>query len=317
MNKRQIYKVHYKQQWGGKESTCYGICIDNEHLLLEDMTLLLAEKNQISRPIIQNNGYYSSIAAHLDKSQYMFLSLQEMSIKAPNATDALSEVDVNATRNVPGKIREALEGAYESVSKMLKMEEKLNKLLIEYLEERGKLNDQVIDVPEICRASRGTITQEEFAEVFKENLSDEVRYACDHSAVKGYNGMAGNYNISMVAGGQVLHISREVDIEKWATPSYSFLEYDDTRQLDRNLDSKAYDADLKKYSRPLPVKAQIHESLNLGDKNYLSYYGGYNIQLKSGKELTAEYAKELAEKFCGIDRTLESDEEEEEERDLD
>ncbi len=296
MNQKQIYEVLYKPLYGGKETSCYGICLDRNHLLLEDLSLILIKEQKISVPILRSiaPARLPNIASALRNGNSSLLNLQQIALQSPNA-NSLSTFEVEVAEDVPGPIKKALEEAYEVANKMLEAEEKLNEILAQYCEEQKALTEQIKNVPEICRNARGTITEGEFVEAFIDNLSDDMRHAMERA----------DYTIEMSPTGQI-NIRRDVEIEPWAKPSYSYLEYDGTRFLDRS--SEAYDTDLKKYSSPLPVGTKIRESLNLGDKDWLYYVGEYEIPLEASRELTKEYAKELAMAFCGISRTLEEEE---------
>lgn len=295
MNKKQIMKISYcrKRLYSNNDkSECYGIYLGDNKLLLEDLSIIDLFKNIVSRPITDIDEYYI-------KNNYGYVSR----IEEYGRTENLTAINITATRNVPVEIRKGLEKAYESVDKILKMDRKLDKIHEEYRNEMEIQMGLIKDIPKICRDSRGILTNNEFLEEFEKNLSFQVTNKMEENEYKAY----------IYALPTKIYIEREVMIEKWASPSYSYLEYDDTRQVNRDYDPEAYDKDLKTYSKPLPVEGKITESMSLGDKNWLIYSGGYVIDVN--KPLTKEYAKELAEKFCGT-KTLNNEKDEEEDEDI-
>ncbi len=302
MNKKQICKISYDDFFGRTANNIYGICLYGNVFLLETGKLIdIATKRLDTQPIMKDDNILENIKQTLDSSRADIIRLNDR-------WTSLKSVTVNNTRNVPGKIRETLEETYDIVSRMIKIQNKFKEIENDYIEEMCKLNKLTRGMPEKIRAERGTLSKDEFVKVFYDSLSDEVKYAMNNSKVRGYNGLDGEYAVEMYS--QNIEINREVWIDKWASPSYSYMEYDDTTHIDRDQDPKAYDRDLKKYSRPLPVKDKIKEYLSLGDKKSLEYHGSYTIAVDPKKELTKEYAIQLADKFCGTSKTRKADKEE-------
>lgn len=293
MYKKQICKVSFKSRYNnGNDYNGYGICIGDNSLLLENNNILkeIQEGNYKGQYKLKNS-LFTNINGIYTKNRY---------------GDLVNNVKISATRNVPEDIREVMENAGTSAIKMLQMEEKFNRIKDEYTEKIKAELENVTNMPEKIRASKGTLSKQEFIDCFTKNLSSKVKYAMENSVQRGYSGEDGNWEINIYSNN--LTLRREVWIDKWATPSFTYLEYDDTRQISSDAEKNPeYQSYMRKYSKHLPVKEKIEEYLSLGDKNSLEYYGEYTIKLNPKCELTKEYAAEIANKFCGVEKEKEEE----------
>ena len=194
-------------------------------------------------------------------------------------------LQVSATRNVPSEIRAALEEALPKVIAMDKAQEQI-KTLDKRLKE---LNQEIgVDLPAKIRSARGLLSRTEFVSEFMNNLTPDIRVALGSVSTQFFS--------------NDLIIERSVDVEKWyrTENEICYQEYDGEMFIrDGAEKTKTYQDIVKKYSHPLPVKeCAVNEGLCFGDKSTLMYFCSYTISV--AKPLTKEYAKELADKFCGV-----------------
>ncbi len=298
MNKKQVCKISCDTQWG-KSFNGYGICVGDDLFLLENGYVLAMAGEKREKNLLCDRGLFAL---------YMNNMYDMIDNMAGTSWERVTEINVSATRNVPTDIREAMENAAENLIQMRKLherfqedKEKFNRMM----EERNKV---VKAMPAIVRESKGLLSKDEFAKAFEEALPENVRYAMEHSAQRNYSGnMEGNFKVNIYSN---IQIERHVWIDKWAKPSFTYLEYDDTRAMYDDAETfPEYKEYLKKYSKRLPVspKAEFSEYLALGDKNSLGYYGMYFIEIDDRKPLTKEYAEKLADEFAGIKRTKNKD----------
>lgn len=296
MNKKQICKINYsdKPSWekGPIDHESYGICLGNDIFLLEDGKVIDTHGKRMSRNTAFKTREY----------------IEDMAVpvipKDNRSWYDLAIADASATRNVPSEIREAMEKAYDAVDKMIRMQAKYEKMQEMFLKDMKEQNSAVKEMPAACRQARGTLTKEEFAKAFYEALPQSIKNEMENCWQRGYSGSyEGDYKVSMYNN---IQIERSVWFDKWAKPSYSFLEYDDTRMIIDNPEKDPnYVRDLKKYSRPLSVPQKIEEHITIGDKNSLEYHGSYYVKVDPGKELTKDYAQKLADEFSGRKKTKE------------
>jgi hypothetical protein len=297
MNKKQICHITFTPgpySWGLKPFDGYGICLGNDRYLLEN-GMMFTDK-----------GDGTGAAA---SKFYEFSHNADCYLKTDRSAK-LNDVSVTATRNVPQEVRDAMENAYVSARKMDQMAEKFfetrdafNKLM---KEEEAAINA----MPAAVRQVRGTLSKDEFVDAFISALPPYVKAAMDNSRQKGYDG---NYSRPYeVSFGSNIEIYRSVWIEKWARPSFTYVEYDDTRCMCSDAEKNPeYQGYMRKYSKPLPVskKADFEEYLTLGDKNSLEYHGSYTVHVDDRKPLTRAYAKKLADEFVGKTKGMDREEE--------
>ena len=297
MNKKQICKINYSNKPGSWEKDpptheCYGICLGDDKFLLENGSIIDTLYKRISRDTaFKTRDYIGDMTRPViprDNREWYDLAV----------------ADASATRNVPAEIREAMEKAYDAVDKMIRMQAKYEKMQEMFLKDMKEQNSAVKEMPAACRQARGTLTKEEFAKAFYEALPQSIKNEMENSWQRDYSGSyEGDYKVSMYSN---IQIERSVWFDKWAKPSYSYLEYDDTRMIIDNPEKDPnYVRDLKKYSRPLSVSQKIEEYITIGDKNSLEYHGSYYVKVDPGKELTKDYAQKLADEFSGRKKTKE------------
>lgn len=308
MNKKQICKINYSNKPSSWEKEPpiyerYGICLGDDKFLLENGSIIDTHNKCISR----DTAF---------KSREYIEDMERPVIPKDNRSwYGLAVADASATRNVPAEIRTSMEKAYDAADKMIRMQEKYEQMREAFLSQMKEQNNIVREMPPVCRQVRGTLTKAEFAKAFYDALPDNIRREMENSTQRNYSGgLDGKYEVHMY---QNIQIERSVWFAKWAKPSYSFLEYDDTRMIiDHPEKDPNYVRDLKDHSRPLSVPQKIEEYITIGDKNSLEYHGSYFIKLDPGKELTKGYAQKLADDFCGKKRgkTVENDLQEDLER---
>lgn len=210
-------------------------------------------------------------------------------------------MELAETRNVPETVREGLNDMLPLLKAQLKDIIVFNKLKSDIAEKQDIIKQKQIKLGEQIRRANGTLTKEEFLRAFRDGLSPEVKRAIDDSTQRGYFGeREGEWEFNFYVH---IQMSRNVYIEKYARPSFSYLEYDDTRQISSDAEKDpSYQAYMKKYRKELPVSQKIRDYLSLGDKNTLTYHGSYMVEIDPSKPFTKEYAEKLADKFCGIRR---------------
>lgn len=301
MRPKQICKVSYDVRNYRDETVRsfqgYGVCINDHCFLLEDGKYLIC--NEGKRPVEYNslftfNAYNGSENVRLTES--------------PCFTGVcIAELSIGATKNVPASIRTSMEEAGEATIKMIKMEQKFSEMRTEYVKQMKEQKNYIENMPAVVRGERHELSLNEFRDKFYEALSEDVKYAMRNATQRGYNGMCGEYEVEI--NSDSIQISRDVWIEKYATPSFTYLEYDDTRCFISGAEkTEEYQSYIKNYSRPLPVKAEMKSYLSLEDKNSLECHNFYVIPLDHKKRLTEDYAKSLADKFCGVTREREEKE---------
>lgn len=180
---------------------------------------------------------------------------------------------LETTRNVPEEIKEILsDGAYNvrlSLEAYIEAEQ-LNK-------EAEKGRTAIYKIKELIATVNGTLTEDDFIKAFKNEL-----------------GLAEIWDVSYSSYNNSLRIEHREDIEKYfRSGSFVYEEYDGTMMMCPGCEKDPeYQKYIKRYRRELPIKAKLNERLSLGDKDWLTYYGYYDIPLK--EKLTEDYAKTLA-----------------------
>lgn len=295
MNKKQICKITYSNKPGSWEKEPptherYGICLGDDKFLLENGSIIDTHDKRISRDTA------------FKTREFIEDMTRPVVPKDNRGWYDLAVADASATRNVPAEIREAMEKAYDAVDRMVRMQAKYEKMQEMFLKDMKEQNSAVKEMPAACRQARGTLTKEEFVKAFVSALPENLRREMQDSRQRNYSGsLDGEYEVSMYNN---IQIRRSVWFAKWAKPSYSFLEYDDTRMIIDNPEKDPnYVRDLKNYSRPLSVSQKIEEYITIGDKNSLEYHGSYYVKVDPGKELTKDYAQKLADEFSGRKRS--------------
>lgn len=267
MNKKQVVKVETTVEYAFSNPQVkeqYGIAIDGEQVLLE-----------------------SGIVA--DAANQTIRSVKDS--RTPVLGNKRAEVKVSATRNVPTEIRKSLEdglASYVDLQKqlaVLEQAEKSVKSLMEFIT-KGMVNE--------CRVARGVLTENEFAEEFMANLSKGIK--AENNCLK--------FPYTAEARCGYIILGRSVDIEKYyrRENDMTYQEYDGCMSFRTDAEkSKTYKNFISKHTAPLSVKgAKFEEQLTLEDKDWLVYQGWYSIKLDENRPLTKEYAKEVADKFCGV-----------------
>ena len=290
-NKGQIYKISFKGKYEIGPFSGYGICIGDDDFILEDGRRLKEGGVSSDNLIIKYFGGLHSIYG--------------ITTRYPG----VGEVTVSPTRCVPPIVREKLGEMGKHFVLAIKASAKMKAYIDEYnhaMEETiTSINEWASDI----RKASGVLSKQEFLEAFKDALPDEIKDQMLNSKQKGYGGEDGEWEFSISPGSIGLY--RGVYIDKWCTPSFTFLEYDDTRQMVQDAEKNPeYQNYMRKYSKHLNVSDdyKIEEYLSLEDKNTLNYHGHYIIPYDTSKPLTEEYAKELAEDFAGVDLGRDMDE---------
>ena len=293
---KQICKISYGIPYG-QSYKGYGICVGDNTFLLENGAVLEADKVHIGR-------------FNFDTSRLRDGRQNIPDFYPGSANGGLTNISISATRNVPANIRAAMEEAADAFIKSKKIYERFEKVrnaYVQAVEEPVAILNGLADKLNKCK---GVLNKQEFTEAFKESLSRDVKVAMELATKHGFYGTEGEYEVMLY--GNELSIERNVIINKWCTPPYTYLEYDDTRQMCQDAEKHPeYIKTLKKYSYPLPVNAKIEEWLELGDKNTLTYRGEYHIKLDKDKPLTRDYAVQLAREFAGTTKNYEENIEEE------
>ena len=222
MNKKQICKINYSNN-SLKESVdheSYGICLGDDKFLLENGSIIDTHGKRMSRKTAFKTGEYIN-------------DITDMTVpvipKDNRSWYDLATADASATRNVPSEIREVMEKAYDAVDKMIRMQAKYEKMQEMFLSDMMKQNSIVKEMPSVCRQVRGTLTKAEFAKAFYEALPQSIKNEIENSRQRDRDGsLEDGYEVRMY---QNIQIERIVLFDKYAWPSYSYLEYDDTRMI--------------------------------------------------------------------------------------
>lgn len=287
MNKGQIVKIKLSDNGSEKPSyQGYGICINPEKnwYVLENGNLLF------------NKGTSPDYAKYLNSTSL----LQVKNVLSGHDTRRpYDNVEVSATRNVPEGIRTSLTEMGKGVVFLFNEAKKYVSFMEQFEQNYNKQKENIEKQVANIRENRGVLTKKEFAEEFISNLSPSVKEALKHGECRGYGGPDGYWRVDLYVN---LQIHRSVWIDKYIGDSqYDFTrrEYDGCLMIDEP--TKEYKRILAKYRKELPVKDKLHEEyLTIGDKESLEYEAMYLIKIDQTKPLTKAYAKELADKFCGV-----------------
>ena len=106
MEQKEIYKVLYKKPiYGVSETSCYGICLDENRMLLEDLSFIFIKEQAISTPILRmfNPENFPRIASTLRSGSFSYENLGIIALKTPHILNNLSTLEINADKNVPDK----------------------------------------------------------------------------------------------------------------------------------------------------------------------------------------------------------------------
>lgn len=291
MNNGQIFKIKNEKTGDSIYAICYS---EKEKLFLDEngKHYKLAYSDYAQKEMLYK--YYNDT-----------LPLRK-DIMGSSNKDSMRDLTISPTRNVPQTIRDGLTACYGYLRSEIKTAENVNKLIENMNKCEEGYKEQLKKMTEKYRTEEGILSNEDFIEAFKNSLSSSVKSAMNNSTQRGYWSEEGEWEFNTVKFVDTHKISRidldrSVSIQKYATPSFTYLEYDDTRCMRSDAaKTKEYQDYIKRYHRPLPVPAEMNEYLSLEDKNTLTYYASYRIELNKNKPLTKEYAKELADKFCGI-----------------
>ena len=245
-----------------------------------------------------NNCYGIAI----DESQILLENSRVVSAENSKNTT----VEVSATRNVPSALRKSLEDGLSAYLDLEKKRKELDELTKEVNSLRKFVNETM---PLECNKAKGYLSDREFIEEFKKNLSKPVKLELERCkrlnvGYGSYNGTPYDFCIFNY-NSKELRIERNVHIDKYYRTENEMVyqEYDGCMQFHEGAEkTKTYKNYISKYSNPLPVKSKCEEYLELGDKDYLIYNCVYEIPLT--KPLTREYAKKLAEDFCDPKKDL-------------
>lgn len=277
MNKKQICKC--TTTGFGTPETLYGISDGNGFYLLENGKIGREKDTELCNA----NNLFTS---HFHKS-------------------AMPIVVPSATRNVPPEIRQVLETKYKDFIHFFQIKEQA----IHLLQQMDLIETSIMSTKRDIEKATGVLSPEEFVQVFRENLSDEMKYDLDHQTCRSYlSDEDGKWEIWQPYNDSIL-IQRHVWIDKYiGNSSYDFLyrEYDGCLQINTN-HSKDYQKIIDRYRKKLNCSDEfkLSESLLIGDKESLYFNEWYTIPI--GKQpLTKELAIELAEDF---DLNLEKEDE--------
>lgn len=283
MNKKQVMKVTYTDT--GR--SIYGIALDSDRVLLENSNVAYLSDNKTHTLQRYANKTFAVMQSAWDKS-----------------------VEITATRNVPTEVRTLLEQGMSDFLEAEKLNEQL-KLIQQQLSDKLEFVQQVMPVD--VTTARGILLPEEFIEVFQSNLSASVKNELNNleQICVGYFNDPCPYRFEIYGGNdnKTLLIEREVFIEKYYRCENEMCceEYDGTMSMRHEAKhTNLYQRYIKEYSEPLPVKGvDFHERLGFGDKSTLMYMCSYTIPLT--KDLTEEYAKQLAKDFCDPKKRLDKE----------
>lgn len=321
MNKRQIVKISYKNS--NLKVNDYAICVDPQkdiYLTYKGEVIVGCNTGQI----VKNFVSFSITKLSVDNIAFISV-LNDVLRNEPNSYKRLSYsfgirnidvLDLAATRNVPVPIRENMLQMEKETSnlltKALKFVQIYDSFNKEYKQSINSMNTSIENI----RENMGLLTEEEFVEEFKNNLSSKMKRAIElTSSVRDmWGNKAGEWEFE-AAGDFAIQIRRDIWLDKYINPKeYDFVyrEYDDTLFID-NENTKQYKDIISKYHKELPTSCKLNEHLFLGDKNSLNYEAYYSIEYDKSKPKTKEYAKKLADSFCGIKKEKETKEHIEEE----
>lgn len=288
MNKGQIVKLTYtvKDYWNGnKKFEGYGICINPEKNLFvaEDMYMVNTERVSVS-PVPDMARQYVS-------GRYPY-----------GAGFREATVTINATRNVPGETRTALTDMGLEALCLLNETKK-------YLEVKDKFEasiqnrtSKIEKDSKSIRENRGLLTKDEFLKEFMHDLSDPVKNAYANGGCRGYSGTTGIWESNIY--GNRIDFHRSCWIDKYIGNKYDFTYREYDGELSIRDETGQYKRIKEQYRRELPLKdAKLEDYLTVGDKESLEYQQYYRVEFDGNKPLTKAYAKELADKVCGISKT--------------
>lgn len=209
-------------------------------------------------------------------------------------------IKVSITRGLDEKVRDMMNkyGKEEKIrfQKLQKMRNEIKELEKERNNENSKVLEGIIE-------ARGLLSQKEFNSKLSETVQGLVP-----------RGFYSNLAISSMYQSMSIDISN--DIQKWASPDeYPFLfeEYD--RSLHMSEGGKAYnelkaryenkltlanEKAIKKIEKDFKCKIKTNSYLSIGDKDWLTYEFGVNIDFLGDLSLNKEKLKDVTKIIKGI-----------------
>lgn len=193
-------------------------------------------------------------------------------------------------RKIPDNVKVAFTNlakshvAYIEATEQLKKQQQTIRQIEE--EKRKRISD--------IRRAQGILNKIEFCKAFFDAIPEPLASFMDAYGYRVTFDPDGTYRNNS------LYVARSVLIAKYMRNlSFTYTEYDGNIFIvDDPEKYPEYQKYIRENRKPLSVKSKLNEELCTGDKASLWYYGKYEIPIGMSRTLTAEYAKELAQKFC-------------------
>lgn len=281
MNLQEGQIVKVRQDIQNKKSEFYGIAIDNTRILTEDSTIVDVSAGSVGQIFFGRTGLYQC---------YEFGGA-----KSGAKIEVESGVEVSAEiTNLLELMKERYERADDLSIQWKKLTERIDSEVKSMYELGNKIYQQ-----------KGVIGEEEFFDEFENNLTSEFKEQLNPKAGKEKI-LVGFYpNDEWCTKETFMEIKHFVVIDTWCTKENEIIQ-----PICRDFPTFKKGAEKtelwKKYieenTRRLPAQGcDIEETLALY-MGSLTYVCKYTVPLEDYRPLTKEYAKELANKFCGEDK---------------
>ena len=223
---------------------------------------------------------------------YYMNPVEEIGIELPNGDYLISSGEKVQKEKIKEakqtRLKPEVKAVFLEMYDVMVTKMKLEKTRDQVMDDLRSCNLTLRKMPDKLQNAKGYLDNKEFTNLFHDSLSDKVK-----REIRDYD-----YVFTPPFGRSMkIQISRDVDIQKWYRGALVEQEYDGTYFIADGAEKMSeYKAYIRKYSRPLSVTGKLNEDLGLGDKNWLYYNACYEIPVT--KEMTKDYAKELARKFC-------------------
>lgn len=195
-------------------------------------------------------------------------------------------VKVTSTRSIPAEARKALTSIYRWKSK----EEREWDERIREMQERKRAACAAAgadDIEKTIAAAMGSLTEREFEEAIRGKLAKRFPTLA-----------ADGWSVSMWH--RHLSVTRMVELTKYYSGSLSSIGYDGRLELVEDAERTEEGMRiLRRERRTLPLRAELEERLTLEDKNWLTYWGTYELGDLGDDPLTEALADKVVSGICG------------------
>lgn len=281
MNLQEGQIVKVRQDIQNKKSELYGIAIDNTRILTEDSTIVDVSAGSVGQIFFGRTGLYQC---------YEFGGA-----KSGAKIEVESGVEVSAEIT---NLLELMKERYERADDLSIQWKKLTERIDSDVKSMCELGNKIYQL-------KGVIGEEEFLDEFENNLTSEFKEQLNPKSYKEKILVDLYPNDEWRTKETYMEIKHFVVIDTWYTKENEILQpmWRDCPTFKKGAEkTELWKKYIEENTRRLPAKGcDIEETLALY-MGSLTYVCKYTIPMEDYRPLTKEYAKELANKFCGEDK---------------